>query len=58
VPKCWLGMLVAMIARPDPRKRRLHAMTRARLIELALPIVIYLALTLAVFALALWLLPI
>jgi hypothetical protein len=35
----------------------LRAMARARLIELALPIVIYLALTLAVFALALWLLP-
>jgi hypothetical protein len=35
----------------------LHAMARARLVELALPIVIYLAMTLAVFALALWLLP-
>jgi hypothetical protein len=35
----------------------LHAMTRARLIELAVLFVIGLALTLAVFALALWLLP-
>jgi hypothetical protein len=32
-------------------------MTRARFIELAGPLVIYLAVTLAVFALALWLLP-
>jgi hypothetical protein len=32
-------------------------MTRLRFIELAVPFVIYLAVTLAVFALALWLLP-